>query len=202
MARPYVAVIGSVCGGKTTFVNRFAENHSDWLIQPEQVDSNPYIHLVDQASDMVFRSTMWFMGYYAQRHLIAAHTDGMVMQETCLQTSSLFPGAFFELGFLSLDDLNTFKLSYATLVDCLPEPDLFIYLSAPLEILLERAKHREGPNSFISQALIPVIQPKLDSWIQNEVDPDNVFKIDTRASNLLQDAGIFGEVYDWIQKWH
>jgi len=192
MAKPYVAVVGNICAGKTTFVNRFASRYNDWRGLPEILDEGKV--KASNESDSAFLQATFFFNYYVNHHLLSRSIAGPVIQESCIESSSLFPEIYQELGYFSSDKSNALKEKYSVFLLTLPRPDFYIYLHAPLEILLTRAEKRDEPLRTFSRRLIPKMQIKLESWIKNHVDPSSIFRIDTSKLNFIERSSIFDEI--------
>ena len=193
MANPFVVVIGNVCSGKSTLVKRFATLYSNWYCLPEDLSANPWLQ--QNRSVPALQSSIFSMGYYARQHFIASRHPGPVIQESCLQQSSYFPLMLNEIGDISIDGLKTIQLSYSVFLDALPSPDFYIYLYAPSEIRLARAEFRDEPNRSFSKKLIPIMQAKLDDWLQNSIKSSTVLQLDTSIVNLTDGRGSLDEIY-------
>lgn len=196
MAKPYVIVIGNVCSGKSTFLKRFATLNNNWVCFPEDLSDNAWLQPNQTMS--VFQSATFFMGYNAKRHLEASRCFGPVLQEACLQHSSIFPQVFYDLGDISLPELKVLQMNYTVFLEFFPLPDIFVYLHAPIDILMKRADAREEPNRSISKRLIPVLQNKLDCWISNTIQSSKIIHIDTNVSNLITDDTVFSATLNEI----
>jgi deoxyadenosine/deoxycytidine kinase len=176
MAKPYVVVVGNVCAGKSTFLKHFAARYGDWRCLLENSLEN--VWLKPQQVLAAFPTSVYFMGYHARYHLEASRCAGPLIQETCLEQSGLFPAAYYELGYFSLGEMQTLQLNYSVFSACLPTPDFYIYLRAPLETLLARADEREEPTRSLSLKLIPVMQNRLETWLAG-LSPARVVTLDT-----------------------
>lgn len=196
MAKPHVIVLGNVCSGKSTFLNRFASLYPDWNCFPEDLSQNIWLQPNHELS--VFHSALFFMGYNARRHLEANGCSEPVIQEACLQHSSTFPQIFYDLGEISSPDLKILQMNYSVLLEIFPLPDIFVYLHAPVETLLKRAEIRDEPNRSLSKKLIPVLQERLAEWIACTLDPSKVIHLDMNVTNLLCDDAVFRGVLNEI----
>lgn len=197
MANPYVAVVGNVCAGKTTFVNRFASLHAGWQSLPETLHVGKWKY--PPGADG-FTIATFFLIYYANCHLQAQKLAGPLIQETCLETNNLFPEAYHELGLISSGQSDLLKLGNGTLIDSLPRPDYYIYVYAPLEILLARADRRKEPARSLSLKLIPAMQERLNEWIDHQVDPERIFRIDTGRIDIVNEEEVFEEAVHRVKE--
>ena len=94
MANPYVAVIGNICAGKSTFVNRFSASHSDWCSLPEVLSERQRSSL--RGPDPFYLYASFFTDFYIERHTFSRGIQGPLIQESCLESSSLFPRVYYE----------------------------------------------------------------------------------------------------------
>ncbi len=70
MANPYVAVIGNICAGKSTFVNRFSASHREWCGLPEVLSESQRSSLC--GPDSFYRYASFFADFYIERHRLVA----------------------------------------------------------------------------------------------------------------------------------
>jgi deoxyadenosine/deoxycytidine kinase len=197
MAKPYVVVVGNVCSGKTTFVNRFIAMYKQWNSLPENLAEGEWKRPVNVDD---YTLTTFFMIYYASRHLQAQKIPGPLIQESCLETNILYPDAYYELDCISHDQFNLLKLGNSSFIKHLPRPDFYIYLSASLDVLLARAEKRKEPARSLSIKLIPIMQDRMERWIDHEVEPDRVFRIDTGSVDTIVEGSVFEEAFSHLEK--
>ena len=89
MANPYVAVIGNICAGKSTFVNRFSASHSEWCGLPEVLSEGQRRSLCGPNSLYLYAS--FFADFYIERHRLAQQIPGPLIQESCLEFQQPVP---------------------------------------------------------------------------------------------------------------
>jgi deoxyadenosine/deoxycytidine kinase len=184
MANPYVVVVGNICAGKTTFVNQFSADNKDWYGLPEALDESQNNAL--SGPDMNYLYASFFTDYYINCHLLSRNISGPMIQESCLETSSLFQDVHYENNGFSKDKYDALKRKYSKFLKILPRPDFYIYLYAPLEVLLARADNRKDPSRTLSKKLLPRMQHKLDDWVEKHVNPNTVIKINTHDVNIVE----------------
>jgi len=184
MANPYVVVIGNICSGKTTFVNQFTASHGDWYGQPEVLDEQQRSGL--RGPDTFYLYASFFTDFYIQRHLFSREIPGPMIQESCLESSSLFPQVYYENNCFTKDECLALEVKYSESIKVLPRPDFYLYLYAPVDVLLARAEIRKEPARTVSKMLIPSMQARLEDWVKKHVDPDRLFKIDPQAGDIDQ----------------
>ena len=189
MANPYVAVIGNICAGKSTFVNRFSASHREWYGLPEVLSESQRSSL--RGPDPFYLYASFFTDFYIERHRLSQEIPGPLIQESCLESSSLFPRVYYENNCFTRDKYCILELKYAKYLKVLPRPDFYIYLYSPLDVLLARAEIRKEPARTVSMMLMPRMQERLEDWVETHVRPDRLFRIDSLDVNTVQIDTIF-----------
>ncbi len=192
MANPYVAVIGNICAGKSTFVNRFSACHREWCGLPEVLSESQRSSLC--GPDPFYLYASFFTDFYIDRHRFSREIPGPLIQESCLESSSLFPRVYYENNCFTRDKYCILELKYAEDLKVLPQPDFYIYLYAPLDVLLSRAEIRKEPARTVSMMLMPRMQDRLEDWVETHVDPDRLFRIDSLDVNTDQLDKVFDDL--------
>jgi deoxyadenosine/deoxycytidine kinase len=187
-----VAVIGNICAGKSTFVNRFSASHQEWYGLPEVLSESQRSSL--RGPDPFYLYASFFADFYIERHRLAQQIPGPLIQESCLESSSLFPRVYYENNCFSRDKYCILELKYAKYLKVLPRPDFYIYLYAPLDVLLARAEIRKEPARTVSLMLMPRMQDRLESWVETYVEPGRLFRIDSLDINTDQMNKLFGDL--------
>jgi deoxyadenosine/deoxycytidine kinase len=181
MADPYVVVIGNICSGKSTFVNQFSACYKDWLGLPEVLSESQRSGL--RGPDSFFLYASFFTDFYIDRHRFSRSIPGPLIQESCLESSSLFPRVYYESNCFTRDKCSLLESKYAKYLKVLPRPDFYIYLSAPLDVLLARAEIRKEPARTVSLMLMPRMQDRLEEWVEKHVNPEFLFKVNSLDLN-------------------
>lgn len=192
MANPYVAVIGNICAGKSTFVNWFSASHREWCGLPEILSDSQRSRL--RGPDSFYLYASFFADFHIERHRHAREFPGPLIQESCLESSSLFPRVYYENKCFSRDKYCLLESKYARNLKILPRPDFYIYLYAPLDVLLARAEIRKEPARTVSIMLLPRMQDCLEKWVETHVRPDRLFRIDSLKLDKGQIDKVFGDL--------
>jgi deoxyadenosine/deoxycytidine kinase len=193
MAYPYVVVIGNICAGKSTFIQRFSDGYPDWYSLPELLTESHRSTLRGPDTYSLYAS--FFADFYIDRHLFSRSIPGPMIQESCLESSSLFPQVYYENNCISKEKYTSLEMKYSKSIRELPRPDYYIYLYAPQETLLARAEVRKEPARSVSRLLLPAMQRRLDDWVETHVQPDRYFKVDTQDLN----SGLFDTILSKVQ---
>ena len=194
MATPYVVVIGNICSGKSTFINQFSACHEDWYCLPEVLSESQRSGLRGPNTYSLYAA--FFTDFYIDRHRHSQTISGPMIQESCLESSSLFPEVYYQNNCITREECITQELKYARYIKELPRPDFYFYLNAPLEVLMARAENRKEPARTVSKILMPRMQDRLDSWVEKNVSPDKLFKITSQDVDIDQIDTILNNLRD------
>ena len=93
MANPYVTVIGNICAGKSTFVNRFSACHREWYSLPEVLSESQRSSL--RGPDPFYLYASFFTDFYIDRHRFSQEIPGPLIQESCLEFKQPVPQGLF-----------------------------------------------------------------------------------------------------------
>jgi len=136
----YIIVEGPIGVGKTTLVNRLAQN-LDALTVFEEFDENPF--LADFYSDRdryAFQTEMFFLlSRFRQQETFA---QGDLFRPFAISDYLWEKSWLFARENLRGDEFSLFDNVFQICSRHIPTPDLVIYLHAPLEVLLERINQR------------------------------------------------------------
>ncbi len=141
-----IAIIGNIATGKTTLAKKLCasgaytpllEQHQERPYQKQFSEELRRFSLANQFDYMLFRAEQ---EQYARQNDISAVQDGGLDQDF-----HVFTRLFQQKGYLDEEEFRLCERLYTLLREELPYPDLFIKLSAPKAILVERqAKRKRG----------------------------------------------------------
>lgn len=133
----YVVVEGNIGSGKTTLATKLAKYMEAHLVL-ETFTDNPYLPLFydNPAPNALPLELYFFMDRVAQlKHIdFAKHT---VVSDYSYEKSQIFAGVT-----LNDNEISLFKKVVESVKNGLPEPDLFIYLHAPISKLKSNIQKR------------------------------------------------------------
>ena len=136
----YIVVEGPIGVGKTTLSRRLAAD-LDAMLMLEQVDDNPFLpHFYSRREQMALPTQLHFLlDRVDQIEQMRALTPAgqRVVADYLLAKDFLFAS-------LNLDEaeLALYQRLYQRLASQMPQPDLVVYLQAPVSVLLERVAGR------------------------------------------------------------
>lgn len=167
MTKRLILVAGNIGAGKTSLTDRLGERMS-WLTGFESVADNPY--LADFYGDMrqwSFHLQVFFLGHRAEQHLKAAQDPrSYILDRSIYEDYYIFTRALQQLGNMSERDHDAYSRVFDLVTQSLPEPDLLIYLKAPVEVLLERIHNRGREiESGITAEYLSLLDSLYEKWL-------------------------------------
>lgn len=164
----YIAVAGNIGAGKSTLVEQLSTHYR---LTPfyEPNEENPY--MADFYADMdrwAFHSQMFFLGKRFRMHRLMEHTPGkVVMDRTIHEDAEIFATALHQSGRLAKRDFETYMAFYQSICQSLRKPDLLIYVTCSVDVLLERI-HLRGRKEErnIPVDYLQTLQRLYDNWIE------------------------------------
>ena len=158
----FVVVEGPIGVGKTTLANRLAQSFGSNLLL-ESADENPFLQKFYENPQQAALPTQLYFLLQRARQLKAIKQEDMFnpvrVADYLLEKDRLFA----ELT-LDKDELDLYEQVYTSLTIDVVQPDLVIYLQAPVEVLLERIEKRGLPHERLMEAAY--LQRLCDAYVQ------------------------------------
>jgi deoxyadenosine/deoxycytidine kinase len=183
-----VSIIGNTGAGKTTLARalcasgRFVpalEQHAERPFQALFAKDLQRYALANQIDYLLLRAEQEEALRHAERDGIL---DGGLDQDFFIYTR-----LFHQRNYLSRDEYRLCERLYRELRRRLPAPDLFIHLTAPVEILARRVAARDRRLEIARAPDVPAIDALLRDWLERE-RPANLMALDT-----TDDVDLFGQ---------
>ena len=158
----FVVVEGPIGVGKTTLARKLADSFgSDLLL--EGANENPFLEKFYENPEIAALPTQLYFLLQRAKQLKDMKQSDMFnpvrVSDYLIDKDRLFA----ELT-LDEDELDLYEQVYASLTLDVPQPDLVVYLQAPVEILLERIEKRGIAHERIIEAAY--LERLCDSYIQ------------------------------------
>lgn len=187
MTKRFILVAGNIGAGKTSITERLS-NRLGWQSGYESVADNPY--LADFYADMAqwsFHLQIFFLGHRAEQHkMLAEQPESAVSDRSIYEDAHIFARVLHHLGNLSERDYWAYRNVYDLVIEGLPKPDLLIYLTAPVPVLLARiSKRGRDIESGITADYLSLLDSFYDEWLQS-FDLCPVLTIHTENLNFVQ----------------
>lgn len=200
MTKHFILVAGNIGAGKTSLTQRLG-SRLDWITGYESVADNPY--LADFYADMrswSFQLQVFFLGHRARQHLLLAnHPKSAIADRSIYEDAHIFARVLHHMSNLNERDLQSYRNVYELVVEYLPRPDLLLYLTAPVPVLLERIRRRARPiEAGITAEYLSLLDSFYDDWLDG-FDLCPVLTLRTQQLDYVHDAGHLDTVIERIE---
>jgi len=164
-----VLIAGNLGTGKTTLAQRLA-NSLGWTLVAEAVEENPY--LADFYRDMrswSFHLQLYFLGVRAGRHIEAAGlSHSAILDRSVYEDAYVFARTLRNMGHISARDYSTYMQLFTVVEKELRSPDLVLYLTAPVDVLLDRIRNRGLLfDQNLNSEYLTMVQSSYEDWISS-----------------------------------
>ncbi len=194
----FVSVEGPIGVGKSTLARRLADALGGQTLL-EQPDENPFLERFYQNPKQAALPAQLFFLFQRARQL-----DSMRQQDIFapVTVSDYLMGKDALFARLNLDDdeLRLYEQVYNQLTIEAPEPDLVIYLQAPLEALMERVRKRDrSAERALSR---DYLQKVLDAYTRffYYYDSSPLLIVNTAALDLANNEGDFQQLVERVHQ--
>lgn len=180
----YIAVEGNIGAGKTTLATQLAAHYQARLVL-EGFAENTFLPLfyADQERYAFPLELSFLADRYKQLSEELAPRD--LFQQTVVSDYIFIKSKLFARTTLGPDEYQLFTRLFDIINPQLPQPDLLIYLSAPIPVLQERI-HKRGRSYElqIQDEYLARVQQTYDSWLKT--NPCHILYVDTTRVNFLE----------------
>jgi deoxyadenosine/deoxycytidine kinase len=165
--KKFVAVAGNIGVGKSTLVEKLCEKMG-WQPYYEPVAENPYLkNFYQDMKAWAFQSQVYFLTHRMRSHFELLMNPSSVLQDrTVYEDAEIFARNLFLQGNMTETDYATYRELFELFITMLHPPDLVLYLSAPVNTLLERINLRGRDfESTISAEYLSQLNQLYQDWI-------------------------------------
>lgn len=167
--KKFLAVAGNIGVGKSTLVEKLCEKLG-WEPYFEPVAENPY--LKDFYKDMkswAFQSQVYFLTHRMRSHFdLLMNPISVVQDRSVYEDAEIFARNLYLQGNMSSQDYATYRELFDLFITMLNPPDLVLYLSAPVDTLLQRINRRgRDIESTISGEYLAQLNTLYNEWISD-----------------------------------
>jgi len=137
----YIVVEGPIGVGKTSFARRLAQ---DWgaELMLEGADANPFLERFYQDPKGAALPTQLFFLYQRAQQIQRMRQSDLFQAERRVADFLLEKDRLFAELNLDEHEFQLYEQAYSHLSLDAPQPDLVVYLQAPVSVLMERVRHR------------------------------------------------------------
>lgn len=167
MTKYLVVVAGNIGVGKTSLTERIG-SRLGWWTGYESVSDNPY--LADFYGDMrawSFHLQIFFLGHRVEQYLEAARDPRpAILDRSIFEDFYIFARALHYMGDLAERDYLAYRRLFEIVVQGLPRPNLLIHLKAPVNVLMDRIRHRARHiETGITPDYLSLLDSFYDEWL-------------------------------------
>ncbi len=189
MTKRFILVAGNIGVGKTSLAERLGDRLG-WVSGYETVADNPYLaDFYDDMRQWSFHLQVFFLGHRAQQHLaLARQPHSAIADRSIYEDAHIFARVLRHMGNLSERDYESYRHVYELVVANLPRPDLLLYLTAPVPVLMGRIRQRARPiETGITAGYLNLLDTFYDEWLAG-FDLCPVLTIRTQQLDYVHDA--------------
>ncbi len=189
MTKRFILVAGNIGVGKTSLAERLGDRLG-WISGYETVADNPYLaDFYDDMRQWSFHLQVFFLGHRAQQHLaLAQQPYSAIADRSIYEDAHIFARVLRHMGNLSERDYESYRHVYELVVANLPRPDLLLYLTAPVPVLMDRIRQRARPiENGITADYLNLLDTFYDEWLAG-FDLCPVLTIRTQQLDYVHDA--------------
>ena len=200
MTKRFILVAGNIGAGKTSLTERLGARLG-WITGFESVADNPY--LADFYADMrqwSFHLQVFFLGHRAQQHLMLANSpQSAIVDRSIYEDAHIFARVLHHMQNLNERDYHAYRAVFDLVVTTLPRPDLLIYLTAPVPLLVERIRRRARPiEAGITADYLSLLDTFYEEWLAG-FDLCPVLTLRTQQLDYVHQARDLDTVIDHIE---
>ncbi len=201
MTKRLILVAGNIGTGKTSITEKLGERLG-WETGYESVADNPYLpDFYASMADWSFHLQIFYLGHRAEQHIKAYQSNASsILDRSIYEDYYIFTRALRQMNNMSERDYKAYQRLFNLVIKDLPTPDLMIYLSAPVEVLMQRIHNRGREiESGISADYLALLESFYDDWLE-DFDLCPVLTIRSNDFNFVDDDDDLDEVIRRINK--
>lgn len=195
----FITIEGNIGAGKTTLANRMAKHFGARLILEEFAD-NPFLpSFYENPQQYAFPLELFFMAERYKQLKEVLQTQDMFHQLTISDYLFVKSLLFAKIN-LPREEYNLYQKLFDIINPQLVQPDLLIFLSAPVEQLQKNIRKRNRSyEQQIADAYLAKVHNMYMQYLKQH--PVRTLVLDTTRINLLEDAP-FQQLLDALEKDH
>ena len=193
----YVAVEGPIGVGKTTLVNRLNERLGASLVL-EVVEENPFLPSFYEDPDRyAFQTQLFFlMSRFRQQSELL---QGDLFRPNILSDYHLLKDRIFARLTLKDDELALYERVYQSLEKHILQPDVLVYLHAPVQTLLQRIEERGRPfEADFDRQYLQDLCGAYQHYFAHHSAPCSVLFLDNSNLDYARSDDVLDDVYTRI----
>jgi len=198
----YIATAGTMGSGKTTVARLISQKLNCHLLL-ENFEENRFLpRFYKNMARWAFHSQTFFL---LEKISQMFETKELLKKTAVIQDTVIFQDVFsyakaqFVLGNMDQAEFSLYTKIYASFVDQLPQPDLIVYLKAPVRTLQQRIKRREkSVNKNPSLSYLKTLDQLNRQWVEKQARGRVLF-FDAQKNNFALDQKQRQQLIDKIK---
>lgn len=182
---PYIVVEGVIGVGKST-LTRLLQQPFDAATLLEVVEENPFLSsfYADRDRYAFQTETFFLLSRYRQQQAVV---QSMIGRQNLVSDYLFAKNYLFAELNLRGDEWDLFQQLYRALAECVPKPDLVVFLQADVDALMARIAQRDRPfERSMERAYIAHLREAYERFFAHYTDTP-VLRIETDALDLAHD---------------
>jgi deoxyadenosine/deoxycytidine kinase len=174
-----ISVVGNTGVGKTTLAQAICR-HTGFTCSAEKHEGTPFQELFSTDHEKYALANQFdFMLRRADQEVAIRRTGEIGVQDGGLdQDFHIFTRLFYQKGYLTQAKFELCARLYQTLRACLAEPELYVWLKAPIEVVKERFEERQRRLSIAQMEDMQAIEQLLNRWLGG-LDPGRILVLES-----------------------
>ncbi len=162
-----ITVVGNSGVGKSTLTRLLAQK-AGLMTGLEQHQERPFQKAFKQTAHQALANQVdYFLLRAEQEVVIRNGTQAGILDGGLEMDFHVFSHLFHQKGYLSGQELDLLRRLYATLRQHLPDPDVYIHLTARVETIARRFLERDRELEIATLEDLPLLEALLERWLEN-----------------------------------
>jgi len=192
-----ISITGNTATGTTTLTRRLNQL-AGWqaVYSEDYLNQSPFFaKLFQEPSRWAFHNQVFFIAEYIERYRVVTQLFGNEDRIICLDyivyELMLYTEAMRTKGFLDLDEYRTLRKIFGLLEPTLRIPDLLIYLTTRIDVLIGRIQKRSRSveSEMMDKDYLEALQCSFGGFIASWTRGP-ILKIDSEEINFLRDDDV------------
>jgi deoxyadenosine/deoxycytidine kinase len=193
-----IVVVGNSGVGKTALTEALCAA-GDFATGLEQHIGRPFQALFKKDRNLALANQIDYLLLRAEQERLIRSTAKTGLQDGGLEMDFfVFTRLFHCNGFLSMQEFQLCERLYAQIRSAQPPPEGILWLTAPLEVVMERFTRRGRKLEIATQYDLKASEILLNEWLEDQ-EPSRIFRIDA-AGNDPGYRGSLSPALDFIAK--
>lgn len=164
-----IAISGNIGIGKTTLAKKLADD-LNWQAAKELSRQNPFLeNFYKDMKKWAFHSQLYFLSKRLEDYYkILIDKESFILDRTIYEDAEIYARNLYKKGYIDEQEWDIYNNLYQTAIKIMPAPDLFVYLKASKDKIMDRLSKREKwPERNIDEDYVDELNGYYDRWISS-----------------------------------